>query len=185
MHQTLYTFFRNFFSSLSSRFYIVPVVISAVVWNIPRFMELETCFINTTEAGLTSTRPAVCPTELRLSLSYTRDYILLANFVVMTLLPFLLLSVFNFLLFRTIRASGRVNQKSTSRQRRDQKIAAILILLVTVFGSCNFVRIITNVYEVNNSIVSSSSRGSRDIFPSLYFYSYVKRYILILNFFKL
>ena len=135
-------------SSFSSRVYILPVVISTLIWNIPRFLELETCFTNTTEAGLTPGTPSVCPTQLRLSLSYTRDYILLANFFAMTLLPFLLLSVFNFLLFRTIRASGRVNQKSTSRQRRDQKIAAILILLVTVFGSCNFVRIITNVYEV-------------------------------------
>ena len=170
MHQSLYTFFRNFLSSLSSRFYIVPVVISAVVWNIPRFMELETCFTNTTEAGLTSRRPDICPTQLRLSLSYTRDYILLANFVVMTLLPFLLLSVFNFILFRTIRTSGRVNQKSTSRQRRDQKIAAILILLVAVFGSCNFVRIITNVYEVNDLFVTSSLSWSKDIFPYIYFH---------------
>ena len=66
----------------------------------------------------------------------------------MTLIPFLLLSVFNYLLFKTIRQSGRVNQKTSLRQKRDQKIAAILILLVTVFASCNFVRIVTNVYEV-------------------------------------
>ena len=66
----------------------------------------------------------------------------------MSLIPFLLLSVFNYLLFKTIRRSGRVNQKTTLRQRRDQNIAAILILLVTIFASCHFVRIVTNVYEV-------------------------------------
>ena len=66
----------------------------------------------------------------------------------MTLIPFLLLSVFNYLLFKTIRQSGRINQKTSLRQKRDQKIAAILILLVSVFACCNFVRIVTNVYEV-------------------------------------
>ena len=153
--------FRHILSTFSSSLYIVPVVISSLLWNIPRFLELETCYVNTTLA----IQPSVCPTALRLSTSYTRnriskietnniiiphlrDYILLSNFLVMTLLPFLLLSVFNYLLFKTIRRSGEVNQKTTARQRRDQKIAAILILLVAVFGICNFVRIITNVYEV-------------------------------------
>ena len=42
----------------------------------------------------------------------------------------------------------RINQKTSLRQKRDQKIAAILILLVSVFACCNFVRIVTNVYEV-------------------------------------
>ena len=81
-----------------------------------------------------------------------RDYILISNFTVMTLIPFLLLSLFNYLLFKTIRQSGRVNQKTSLRQKRDQKIAAILILLVAVFASCNFVRIVTNVYEVNKTV---------------------------------
>ena len=81
-----------------------------------------------------------------------RDYILISNFTVMTLIPFLLLSVFNYLLFKTIRHSGRINQKTSLRQKRDQKIAAILILLVTVFASCNCVRIVTNVYEVTTVI---------------------------------
>ena len=110
-------------------------------------MELETCYTNTTEATGAS-RLTICPTELRQSVSYTRDYILLSNFLVMTFIPFILLAVFNYLLFRTIRKSSRANQETTDRHRRDQKIAAILTLLVAVFGVCNSVRIVTNVYEV-------------------------------------
>jgi hypothetical protein len=45
----------------------------------------------------------LCPTELREDPVYVRDYILLANFLVMLLLPFLLLSLLNFLLYRTIK----------------------------------------------------------------------------------
>jgi hypothetical protein len=44
----------------------------------------------------------LCPTELREDPVYVRDYILLANFLVMALIPFLLLSLLNFLLYRTI-----------------------------------------------------------------------------------
>ena len=160
----MYKYFRNLLSTFSSNLYIVPVVFSTLLWNIPRFMELETCFVNTTEAGVGTKRPSICPTNLRLSVAYTRDYILLSNFFVMTLLPFILLAVFNYLLFRTIRESGRVNHKTTARQRRDQKIAAILILLVTVFGSCNFVRIITNVYEVRKTNLFYSIKKLFNIF---------------------
>ena len=96
-----------------------------------------------------------------------RDYILISNFTVMTLIPFLLLSVFNYLLFKTIRHSGRINQKTSLRQKRDQKIAAILILLVTVFASCNCVRIVTNVYEVMEYGYFSDLRDVERIVPRL------------------
>ena len=46
--------------------YIVPVVLCTSIWNVPRFLELETCSENRTELV------TVCPTELRLSISYTR-----------------------------------------------------------------------------------------------------------------
>jgi hypothetical protein len=47
-------------------------------------------------------RVQLCPTELREDPEYVRDYILLANFLVMALIPFTLLSLLNFLLYRTI-----------------------------------------------------------------------------------
>ena len=95
---------------------------------------------------------------LRKKLSYTRDYILIANFLMMALIPFLLLALLNYMLFRTIQDSGKKNRKTTTRQKRDQKIATILILVVLVFGCCNFVRIITNMYEVRTSTIALQIR---------------------------
>ena len=47
--------------------------------------------------------PVLCPTALRVAKSYTRDYILIANFVAMLLLPFLIITILNFRLFKTIK----------------------------------------------------------------------------------
>ena len=40
---------------------------------------------------------------MRLSLTYTRDYILIANFVGMALIPFVILTILNLKLFRAIK----------------------------------------------------------------------------------
>ena len=138
---------RHWFCTFSSIIYIVPVIFLSILWNIPRFMELKTCYKSVSNISITF--PEICPTILRTKLSYTRDYILIANFLMMALIPFLLLAILNYMLFRTIQLSGKKNKKTTTRQKRDQKIAAILILIVLVFGCCNFVRIITNMYEVS------------------------------------
>jgi len=94
--------------------------------------------------------PRVCPTALRKSHWYTRYYILMANFLVMALVPFSLLVGLNFKLYRTVQESGKIrnDQKKRSREKREQKIASLLILLVIVFGCCNVVKIIINLYEV-------------------------------------
>jgi hypothetical protein len=44
--------------------------------------------------------------------------------------------------------AGALAAQTTSRQKRDQSIAMILVLIVVVFTSCNVVRIVVNVYEV-------------------------------------
>ena len=47
----------------------------------------------------------ICPTKMRLSLTYTRDYILIANFVGMALIPFVILTILNLKLFRAIKVN--------------------------------------------------------------------------------
>ena len=37
----------------------------------------------------------------------------------------------------------------SSRQKRDQKIGAILVMMVVVFITCNLPRVVINLYEVN------------------------------------
>jgi hypothetical protein len=46
--------------------------------------------------------------------------------------------------------------QTTTRQKRDQSIAMILVLIVVVFTSCNVIRIIVNVYEVGIGMMQFS-----------------------------
>ena len=51
---------------------------------------------------------------------------------------------------------GSAARQHSSRHKRDQNIAMMLILLVLVFGFCNSFRIITNLYEVTDVLFSKS-----------------------------
>jgi hypothetical protein len=72
---------RLWFCTFSSIIYIVPILFFSVLWNIPCFMELKTCHIISNVSGSINL-PKICPTFLRKNFSYTRDYILIANFLV-------------------------------------------------------------------------------------------------------
>ena len=144
--------------------YIFPVILLAVIFNISRFYELETCLrVNSTqvlnvtsqcekasdnESSESPCKVSICPTDMRKSLSYCRDYILIANFVVMVFIPLLVLSAVNCHIYRFITVSARSITNTSSRQKRDQRIARILIVIVLVFTSCNVPRAVINLYEV-------------------------------------
>ena len=53
----------------------------------------------------------LCPSTLRTNLSYTRDYIFIANFLGMALIPFTLLAIINFKLFRTIKVKVQIKEE--------------------------------------------------------------------------
>ena len=144
-------------SSFSSIIYILPTIFLSIIWNIPRFNELYTCVkrgnetFKTSEVSFNSTTDhySYCLTPMRNDPRYIRDYILLANFFMMAFLPFLILTITNSLIYRTITSISNLNKKTTSRQKRDQSIAMILVGIVIVFGFCNTFRIIINLYEVS------------------------------------
>ena len=96
--------------------------------------------------------PQVCATALRDNYNYCRDYVLIANFLVMALIPFLLLVILNSLTFQVIRMSTRYNARTTKRQQRDQGIAKMFVFIVSVFFFCNTPRIVLNTFEVGLSL---------------------------------
>ena len=121
------------------------------VINISHIKELmnitEVTFTNFHKLYKKTQNVQICPTEMRKSYAYSRDYILTANFIMMMLVPLVLISIMNLLLYLTIRrSSNRI--RVTSRQRRDQKVAMLLITVVVVFIGCNMIRICINTYEV-------------------------------------
>jgi len=151
----------------SSAVYTIPVIVIAMVWNIPRFGELNTCYEeadNTQnwrrEDNATDIPEAnrevdmvarLCPTSLRTDVMYEFGFILVANFIVMVAFPACLLAYFNIRLFQAIKKSG-ANLGLTShevifRQRRDKKLARLLISLVILFGVCNIPRVVVNGIE--------------------------------------
>ena len=91
---------------------------------------------------------SICATEMRDNPIYVQGYILLANFIVMAFLPFLILTITNTMLYRTITTSSTNNRRTNNRHKRDQSIAMILVGIVIVFVLCNMFRIIINLYEV-------------------------------------
>ena len=107
-------------------------------------------FTNSTNytIGVDGVKISICSTTMRDDPAYTRDYILLANFIVMAFIPFLILTVINSMLYQTITRSTAANKRSNNRQKRDQNIAMILVGIVVVFVICNIFRIIINLYEV-------------------------------------
>ena len=51
--------------------------------------------------------------------------------------------------FHGSKDSGDRSQKTSARQKRDQKIASLLVLIVIVFGCCNMVRVVKGkIYNV-------------------------------------
>ena len=122
---------------------------------ISRFFELQTCYIelNSTDLPASATNtsplePAVCTTDLRESYEYCRDYLLIGNFLLMALLPFLLLGVFNGLTFHMIRTVSSRQATTSRRQERDHTIAIMLSSVVLVFFVCGSLRIVLNLWEV-------------------------------------
>ena len=107
-------------------------------------------FTNSTNytIGVDGVKISICSTTMRDDPAYTRDYILLANFIVMAFIPFLILTVINSMLYQTITRSTAANKRSNNRQKRDQNIAMILVGIVVVFVICNIFRIVINLYEV-------------------------------------
>ena len=92
---------------------------------------------------------SICSSDLRDNTNYVRYYILLANFIVMALVPLLIMSVLNTLLYKAVRRSGNIQaRRSLRRNQRDKSIALILIGIVIVFAFCNAFRFIINLYEV-------------------------------------
>ena len=97
----------------------------------------------------TSIYPRVCTTSLRDNYRYSRDYLLIANFIVMAFIPFLLLIIFNGLTFRIISSSSLTNERTSNRHRRDQRIAKMFIFIVIIFFICNMPRMILNTLDVS------------------------------------
>ena len=110
-----------------ARVYIIPIIIFSVVYNIPKFFEIETIAIisggNSSSNGINVTIDAytnvvessknhssedklkygIKATELRLDLDYVSIYLIWTNFIVMCVIPFSILIALNSLTLKGLK----------------------------------------------------------------------------------
>ena len=95
--------FQRLSGSCSAKAYITPVVIIAILLNIPKFFESETKYRENKETNTTTTSIAV--TDLRLHPDYITFYWMWTRLLTTGVIPFLLLALLNSKIYLAIRKS--------------------------------------------------------------------------------
>ncbi|CAB4065556.1 unnamed protein product [Lepeophtheirus salmonis] len=155
-------------------YYTIPIMGFSLIFNIPHFFELTTQVgqHNTTHVddltgdiiNVTIDKPIVIPTEIRKSPEYSRDYVLIANSLALIFIPMLVLIILNSLIYRTISQATKRHNAISSNQRRDHKVAMMLLTIVcfqmALYGKLkdwpNWIKMLVNINHfalvVNSSI---------------------------------
>ncbi|KAK8753491.1 hypothetical protein OTU49_004665 [Cherax quadricarinatus] len=127
-----------------ARVYVISVALFSVLYNLPRFWEVsyQECYIR--GEWLT----VVVPSQLRQDPYYIEIYIMWLYLIVMYLIPFLSLMVFNFFIYKEVRAANHERQQLSRLQRKEIGLAVMLLVVVTVFFVCNVLAFIINILEL-------------------------------------
>ena len=81
-------------------------------------------------------------------LSYLIQISTTFSVLILNLIPFTTLMVLNFVIYRTIKRKACLSSPSASRTKREFYIARILILIVTLFGTCQILKCVINMLEL-------------------------------------
>ena len=149
-----------------------PIIIFSLLYNIPKFFEVRTrCSITVASingSNLAHWVSSLCKTVTlmtSLSMQVSDKYIwdksevrseknymtyITANCIVMGLLPMVLLSILNWLIFRAISRAHALHASlmSGNAHRRDSTMATVLTAIVIVFVVCHLPKAALNIYEV-------------------------------------
>ncbi|XP_069183263.1 LOW QUALITY PROTEIN: FMRFamide receptor [Procambarus clarkii] len=127
-----------------AKIYVISVALFSVLYNIPRFWEVSYKECNVKEAEFV----IVLPTALRTHPYYIEIYIMWMYLIVMYLVPFLSLMIFNFFIYREVRAANHERQQLSRLQKKEIGLAVMLLVVVTVFFVCNVLAFIINILEL-------------------------------------
>ena len=122
--------------------YILPIVAFSILYNVVKFFEIETVYIeaeewvldqNGTNTSVVVTYPWLSPTELRKDPEYSKYVVFILNFIIMGefsfhfilkltksdrgLMPVLLLACLNLLIYRSISANTIIHNSISSAHR--------------------------------------------------------------------
>ena len=127
---------------------VAGICLLASLYNIPRFWEVtwQTTYYPQLEANITN----VVSTELRADPTYINVYITWLYLVVMYIVPFSCLALFNLLIYREVRRANSARASLTRLQQKEIRLATMLMVVVVVFFVCNLLALVVNILEVLN-----------------------------------
>ena len=149
--------------------YVVPVISFSIVFYIPKFFDLrlieESLKCSKTPSNDTvmencSTEFSIFPTDIRINNDYILWYINIANLVVTSVVPGVLLTFFNYNIHyctikRRERRASMISEAFLSKKEKDKKAyetrqTVVLFAIVLMFVVCHLLRIILNLEEIVN-----------------------------------
>ena len=157
--------------------YVVPVISLSIVFYIPKFFDLkliETVLncsskqSNDTAEQNCSTEFSIFPTDIRINNDYILWYINIANLVVTSVVPGVLLTFFNYKIHlcsikRRERRASMISEAILSSKARDKKgyetrQTFVLFAIVLMFVVCHLLRIVLNLEEIVNFKLNDTQR---------------------------
>ncbi|XP_059088074.1 FMRFamide receptor-like isoform X2 [Tigriopus californicus] len=129
--------------------YLLPALMFAVTINIPKFLEFRNFVRSDNETYIE-------PTEMRLDADYQFYYINWTRMTLTAFLPFVLLAFLNSRIIFEIRKAEKLSSQNlqgdsrVSTNRREAKLARILVLLVFSFLFCNLGKLLLNIYDIGS-----------------------------------
>ncbi|XP_037787339.1 FMRFamide receptor-like [Penaeus monodon] len=133
-----------------AKIYVLSVTLFAVLYNLPRWWEIT---YKECDIGEDVRHFFYVATPLRNDNNYKQIYIMWMFLVVMYLVPFISLTVFNSFIYRRVRAANQERQRLSRLEKKEIGLAVMLLVVVTVFFVCNVLAFIINVLELLDIVV--------------------------------
>ncbi|XP_014222381.1 FMRFamide receptor [Trichogramma pretiosum] len=127
-----------------ARWALCAIALFAVSYNVPKLFELE---FTETVNSLNKTVPCLMATEMRKDPLYIAIYVHWMYFFVYYTFPFVLIVIFNGLIYNKVRTANRNLRLLSHTQRRELGLATMLLCVVIVFLVCNILPMVSNILE--------------------------------------
>lgn len=127
--------------------YVFGITLFAGVYNLPRFWEVS--WYSYFDPEVNQTRTDIIPTALRDNQVYISVYITWMYLVVMYIIPFCSLAVFNLIIYHEVRRANSERARLTRLQQKEIGLATMLMVVVIAFFLCNVLALVVNILELN------------------------------------
>ncbi|CAG7726373.1 unnamed protein product [Allacma fusca] len=118
------------------------IFLFSIGFTIPRWMEYK-IMVHQDKRN----KVDISTTALKENPQFFKFYIHYAYFIVIFAIPFLILIVFNLVIYKQIQKANRIRQELSILQTSEIKLALMLVCVVVVFLLCNVIPVVNNLME--------------------------------------